>query len=47
MLLPNGEASAFKKTELPQATIERLIEAARWAPSAGNVQPWAFVVASS
>jgi nitroreductase len=37
----------FKKTELPQATIEKLIEAARWAPSAGNVQPWAFVVASS
>ncbi len=24
--------------------VERLIEAARWAPSAGNVQPWAFVV---
>ena len=37
----------FKKTELPQTTIEKLIEAARWAPSAGNVQPWAFVVASS
>jgi nitroreductase len=37
---------AFKKTELPQATIEKLIEAARWAPSAGNVQPWEFVVAS-
>ena len=36
---------AFKKQELPSSTIERLLEAARWAPSAGNVQPWEFVVA--
>ncbi|MGA3290986.1 MAG: nitroreductase family protein [Candidatus Bathyarchaeia archaeon] len=27
--------------------IEKLLEAARWESSAGNVQPWAFVVASS
>jgi nitroreductase len=38
---------AFKKQELPQETVEKLLEAARWAPSAGNVQPWAFVVVSS
>jgi nitroreductase len=38
---------AYKKLDLPQDTIEKLLEAARWAPSAGNVQPWAFVVASS
>lgn len=38
---------AFKKQDLPQGTIEKLIEAAIWAPSAGNVQPWQFVVASS
>jgi nitroreductase len=37
----------FKKQEVTQATIEKLIEAARWAPSAGNVQPWAFVVVNS
>jgi len=37
----------FKKQDLPQDIIERLLEAARWAPSAGNVQPWAFVVVSS
>jgi nitroreductase len=24
--------------------VERLIEAARWAPSAGNIQPWEFVI---
>ena len=37
----------YKKIDLPQDTVETLLEAARWAPSAGNVQPWAFVVASS
>jgi len=38
---------AYKKKELPLGTVEKLIDAARWAPSAGNVQPWAFVVAAS
>jgi nitroreductase len=38
---------SYKKRDLPQETIDMLLEAARWAPSAGNVQPWAFVVASS
>ena len=37
----------FKKQDVPQDIIEKLLEAARWAPSAGNVQPWAFVVVSS
>ena len=37
----------YKKQELPQATVEKLLEAARQAPSAGNVQPWEFVVAST
>ena len=27
------------------ADVELLLDAARWAPSAGNSQPWAFVVA--
>jgi hypothetical protein len=26
------------------AEVESLLEAARWAPSAGNSQPWAFIV---
>ena len=30
--------------ELSGAEVELLLEAARWAPSAGNSQPWAFVV---
>ena len=38
---------AFKKQAVTQEIIEELVEAARWAPSAGNVQPWAFVVVNS
>jgi len=34
---PSGVVSA--------AEVESLREAARWAPSAGNSQPWAFIVA--
>ena len=37
---------AYKRQDLPAGTIERLLEAATWAPSAGNVQPWFFVVAA-
>jgi nitroreductase len=36
----------YKKQALPQDIVEKLLEAARWAPSAGKVQPWAFVVGS-
>jgi nitroreductase len=37
----------YKKHELPQTTVEKLLEATRQAPSAGNVQPWEFLVAST
>src|SRR5689334_5893865 len=30
--------------DLDPSQVELLVEAARWAPSAGNSQPWAFVV---
>jgi nitroreductase len=30
--------------EVTEAEVELLLDAARWAPSAGNSQPWAFVV---
>ncbi len=38
---------AYKKQDVPEGTVEKLLDAARWAPSAGNIQPWAFVVATS
>jgi nitroreductase len=34
----------YKNQTLPEGTVETLIDAASHAPSAGNVQPWEFVV---
>lgn len=34
----------FEKTPIPDATVGRLIESASLAPSAGNLEPWKFVV---
>jgi nitroreductase len=34
----------YKKQALTEGIVEKLLEAARQAPSAGNVQPWEFVV---
>lgn len=36
---------AFTGEPLPQADLATMIEAARWAPSAFNSQPWRFVYA--
>lgn len=30
--------------KITEAEVESLLEAARWAPSAGNSQPWAFIL---
>lgn len=35
---------AFKKDPLPDFVIRRILEAGRFAPSAGNAQPWKFIV---
>lgn len=35
---------AFQSRDVPSEIVEKLIEAARWAPSAGNIQPWEFVI---
>jgi nitroreductase len=35
---------AYKAVDVPEETVEKLIDAARWAPSAGNLQPWEFIV---
>ena len=34
----------FKKQNIPKETITQLIEAASYAPSAGNIQPWQFII---
>jgi nitroreductase len=35
---------AFKGGDVSPETVEKLVEAARWAPSAGNIQPWEFII---
>jgi len=35
---------AYTKEEVSEEEVKRLIDAARWAPSAGNIQPWEFIV---
>jgi nitroreductase len=35
---------AFKKRNVPEEIVEKLIYAASWAPSAGGIQPWEFVI---
>lgn len=34
----------FKPEPVPKETVEKILEAARFTPSAGNSQPWEFVV---
>ncbi len=34
----------FKSDPIPDDYVDKIIEAARWAPSAANSQPWEFVV---
>ena len=35
---------AFRKREVSNEDVARLIDAAVWAPSAGNIQPWEFII---
>ena len=35
---------AFTDQPVSDEEVEKLIEAARWAPSAGNIQPWEFII---
>ena len=34
----------YTKEDVSEETVEKLIDAARWAPSAGNIQPWEFII---
>ena len=35
---------AFKRQNVSQELVEKMIDAAIWAPSAGNIQPWEFII---
>jgi nitroreductase len=34
----------FREDDVPVAALTRVLDAGRWAPSAGNSQPWHFIV---
>lgn len=36
---------SFSDKDVEQSTLNSLFEAARWAPSAANIQPWCFIFA--
>jgi nitroreductase len=36
----------YKPNPVPEKLIEKILEAARWAPSGSNIQPWKFIVVS-
>lgn len=45
LLSTRWSPTAFDPTrEVQDAQVDSLLQAARWAPSAGNSQPWAFIV---
>jgi len=35
---------SFKSKEVPAETVEKLVDMACFAPSAGNIQPWEFII---
>ncbi|MCS7365427.1 MAG: nitroreductase family protein, partial [archaeon GB-1867-035] len=43
-ILKRRSIRAFKKEKLDTEKIFKLLNAARWAPSAGNRQPWYFIL---
>ncbi len=47
MFLNRWSPRSFADKEVDQDTLMSLFEAARWAPSGSNKQPWRFIVANS
>lgn len=45
LLARRWSTRAFSEKSLDEAAMARLFEAARWAPSSGNGQPWSFLYA--
>jgi nitroreductase len=45
LILERWSPRAFDGSAIPQADIDTLFDAARWAPSAFNYQPWRFLYA--
>ena len=46
-ILKRRSIRKFTADAVGRGRLEKLLEAARWAPSAGNLQPWVFVVVTA
>ena len=44
VILRRRSVRLYKKEQVPECMVKRILQAARFAPSAGNSQPWKFVV---
>ncbi len=47
VIMERRSIRGFKKEPLPDNMIRRILEAGRFAPTAGNSQPWKFIVVNS
>jgi len=46
-ILTRRSIRRFEDQPVTREQLEKLLEAARWAPTAGNLQPWVFVVVTA
>ena len=46
MFIDRWSSRSFSSQKITQEQIDTLFEAAHWAPSSGNRQPWRFVYAT-
>jgi nitroreductase len=44
VILERRSVRWYKSTQVPEPLVRRILEAGRYAPSAGNSQPWKFIV---
>jgi nitroreductase len=44
VILSRRSVRLYKKEQVPEFMVRRILEAGRFAPSAGNSQPWKFIV---
>jgi nitroreductase len=44
VVLKRRSVRDFKLDQIPQNTLNRVLEAGRWAPSGANLQPWRLIV---
>jgi nitroreductase len=44
VILKRRSVRLYKKEQVPEFMVKRILEAGRFAPSAGNYQPWKFIV---